>query len=360
VQATLHPLTGRFPGNLGPDVVVDLRTGSLQAAIDTVTDTNGDGYIIIGAVAQDGGAPGGSSQQRIEVSRAYNKPFALIGCGVLLVDPLPCDGRAAVQIHASAGSPEFPVGSGVTLYIQEIAVVNSESSEGWFVEGNGRFLEAITVRLSEAGLIMVGNNNTIRNSVANNNTTFGFSIQGNGNTLFRVRARNNAVGDGIKVLGSSNSINRSTAESNGAIQGAGINVSGPGNEVKNSKSFANKGHGILVGGGTAASPNLVRKNVAGEPGRGNLGNGILLNGTGAGAAGPIDILGNVTQSNALIGLGVSGSGHRLKDNVSGGSGAANFICQYAVASGNFNATGNKVGTTTIAGAGGSPFPNGCF
>ena len=52
----------------------------------------GIGYIIIGVIAQDNGVPGGTATQQLVVSKQYGKPFALIGCGVTLHDPLRCDG----------------------------------------------------------------------------------------------------------------------------------------------------------------------------------------------------------------------------------------------------------------------------
>src|SRR6185369_1801840 len=112
VKAVMDQVTGRFPRNAGADIVVDVRTQSLQNALDTATDVNHDGYIIIGVIARDGGLPGGQAYQQVDVTRAYPSPLALIGCGVTLRDPEFCDAHAVVDILASAKSPEFPVGSG--------------------------------------------------------------------------------------------------------------------------------------------------------------------------------------------------------------------------------------------------------
>ncbi len=360
VQAVLDPVSGRFPGNLGPDVVVDVRTSSLQAAIDTASDTNNDGYIIIGVVAQDGGQPGGSAFQTVEVSQPYPKPFVLIGCSITLNDPEPCDGKPAARIHASAGSPEFPPGSGVTLYVQEISVLGSNSSSAWLVEGDGRFLEAIEGRSSLKGVHIAGNNNTLARSFANGNTISGVTVEGDHNSLIEVKARNNATGEGIHVVGDDNLIARSTAESNGDGDEAGVRVAGTGNLIRASKAFSNRGSGFHVSGGTVAAPNLLKGNTAGASNRGNLRHGIELQGAGPGAAGPVDVLRNRTEGNSIDGLRITGTGHRLKDNSSGGGAASNFICQYRVDAGNLNATGNTVGATLIPGANGTPFPASCF
>jgi len=48
IRSVLDPDTGRFPDNAGPDVVVQLDLGqTVQDAVDTATDSNGDGYILI-------------------------------------------------------------------------------------------------------------------------------------------------------------------------------------------------------------------------------------------------------------------------------------------------------------------------
>jgi hypothetical protein len=81
--------------------------------------------------------------------------------------------------------------------------------------------------------------------------------------------------------------------------------------------------------------------------------------TGSGDGAPIEIESNTTQSNGAYGIRVSGTGHQLKNNTSGGAGAANTLCAYNVAAGNVNGTGNKTVAGTIPGASGSAFPTGC-
>jgi hypothetical protein len=363
VKAVLDPLTGRFPGNLGPDVLVDVRTSSLQAAIDAASDLNNDGYIIIGIIAAANGVPGGQATQEVEVSRAYAKPFAMIACGVTLNDPVSCDGRAVVHVRASATSPEFPVGSGVTLYFQDITVTGSSSAPGWLVEGDGRLLQEIGSQTNaRGGVKIVGNRNAIRNSVVSNNVGGGVIVQGQSNTVYAVTANNNVGGDGIQVSGNSNTIAQSTAGNQGVGNGAsGINVSGRGNLIESNGAFHNSASGISVSGGTGGSPNIVKNNVAGGPNRGNWGSGLVIGGSGQGAAGVVDIIGNIARSNAVNGFTVTGTGHRLKDNDSGGAGSSiNLACQYKVAAGNFNATGNKRNGLLIPGANGSLFPTGCY
>jgi len=355
VKAVMDQVTGRFPGNAGADIVVDVRTQSLQNALDTATDVNHDGYIIIGVVARDGGVPGGQAYQQVDVTRAYPSPFALIGCGVTLRDPAFCDGHAVVDILASAKSPEFPVGSGVTLYVQEITATGSLSSPGWRVRGDGRFFEGIGADGNMQGMNLTGNRSTIHNSFANGNVNGGITMKGDGNTIDTVQASKNDAGDGINVSGNGNTIANSTAggQAGGGNGAAGIRVNGAGNLLDGNNTFSNALEGIGVTGGTALSPNVVSTNVSSENGR----TGVSLSGTGSGAAGTPGIRANTTQGNGLDGIQVNGSGHKLKSNSSGGSGSsANHSCQYRVTPGNINVSGNTIGSVPIPGAKGSVFP----
>ena len=87
---TLNGLAERFPGNHDPDIVVRVDLGErIQDAIDTATDLNGDGYIIVAAVNSGSGSPYGTTAQRIVVDRVYPLPFGLFGCSLSLRDPAP-------------------------------------------------------------------------------------------------------------------------------------------------------------------------------------------------------------------------------------------------------------------------------
>lgn len=361
VKAVMDPVTGRFPNNAGADIVVDVRTQSLQKALDTATDVNNDGFIIVGVIARDGKVPGGQGHQQVDVTRAYPSPFALIGCGVTLVDPSFCDAHAVVDIRASAKSPEFPAGSGITLYFQEITAVSSASAPGWLARGDGRFFEGIGANGNTQGIKVIGNRSVIHNSSAISNVTGGIGVQGDGNTIDTVQTSRNDAGDGISVAGNGNTIANSMAGGQGGGNGgAGMRVTGAGNLIASNNAFNNVLDGISVTGGTAVSPNVVMNNVSGTQTFGNGGSGISLKGTGSGAGGVAGIRGNTTQGNGVDGIHVNGSGHKLKNNSSGGSGpSTNRACQYRVTSGNINATGNTMGSVAIPGANGSPFPTDC-
>jgi hypothetical protein len=57
---------------------------------------------------------------------------------------------------------------------------------------------------------------------------------------------------------------------------------------------------------------------------------------------------------------VTGSGHQLRDNASGGAGDLdNGGCEFAVSAGNLDAGGNRVNGIAVDGSGGG-FPTGCL
>jgi hypothetical protein len=126
--------------------------------------------------------------------------------------------------------------------------------------------------------------------------------------------------------------------------------------------------GFLIQGGTAANPNVLVKNVAGDSDKGNGRNGFTLVGAGNGTASPIELEQNTAQGNKADGFAFkngssNGTGWQLKNNISGGSsGQKNGGCAYSSPSGitNYNATGNKANNVLVPGALNSVFPTGCI
>jgi parallel beta-helix repeat protein len=408
VQSVLHPSTGRFPGNAGPDVLVQVhKGGSIQEAIAGAADTNEDGYLIVAVVAKDNGQLGGSTSQSVSITRSYQLPFGLIACSVTLQDPTPGDGMPAGHIAPEASAPA-PQGGAGNVFVMDLHASNS-SVAGWKVEGNGRYLRNVDTSGNATGFWLAGNSNTIHNGSAEENGT-GLLVEGDGNQIMdadfmdntghgiHVIGANNLLdgndvgdvgkgngGDGIRVSGNGNDliendafVNASTGilvtgsgnllDKNRAGDGGkgnggdGIRVEGAGNTVSNNTAHANAGDGIEISGGTSGSPNVLKKNKAGDRNKGNQGNGILIaSGAGNGGSNPVEIDENTVKGNTLAGIKVAGTGHQLKKNTSGGTGSGdnNGDCEFDVSAGNVNATGNKANGSTIPGSNGSPFPTGC-
>mgnify|MGYP001039312812 CR=1 FL=1 len=167
----------------------------------------------------------------------------------------------------------------------------------------------------------------------------------------------------MEVVGDNNLIKRNDIGEKGKANGGdGLRVDGAGNNLQENDAFANGGDGIHVSGGIDTNPNVLKKNRAGDRGKGNGGNGVWVDGAGDGKNGKVEIEENKAKSNVQTGIKVTGTGHQLKKNESGGSSSAdkNGLCAFEVVAGNFNATGNKRNNVTISGSNGSAFPTGCL
>jgi hypothetical protein len=353
---TLKGLEQRFPLNLGPDIVVRVDLGeSLQQAVDTATDLNGDQYIIVAAVSNGNGDPHGYGIQRVVVDRTFPLPFGLFGCSLTLVDPNPADGLPTIHITADAAGPD--------IFAMDLHGTGSDVA-GWRVEGNGRYVRNAYARDNAIGYWFTGDGNTLLNGVTERSAVAAVRFEGSSNSLIGNKAVT-SQGVGFEIIGDHNLLKQDRSGDRGDENGGdGIRVIGAGNVLQENQVFANGGHGIDISGGTAADPNVIRRNSVGDRGKGNAGHGIFVHDSaGNGLANPLEIEQNTTRSNGLHGMFIAdtATGHELKGNVSGGSSDLdNRGCEFLVAAGNWNATGNKANGITIPGRDGDPFPTGCL
>jgi hypothetical protein len=358
VQTELNPAGSHFPNNKGPDVIVRVQQGQIvQQAVDQAEDSNGDGFIIVGIIGVDGGLLGGHTSQHVVVSRTYSAPFALIGCSVTLHATTP--GEPTARVLASAWAP--PDGIGARIFLMDLHAEDSGVA-GWLVEGNNRYLRNTYGKNNATGIQFVGNSNTMQNGSVEGNQESGLVMQGNSNTANDTDVFSNGA-HGVLVVGNSNQVLKVDAgdklKGNG---GDGVHVEGAGNLVSEVDAFANGGDGIEIVAAAGAA-NIVKKAVSGDKsGKGNTGNGVLVSGPGNGTASPIELEQNTVKGNGLVGIYLTGSGHQLKNNQSGGtgSGETNVGCEFLAVSGNVNATGNKANGVTVSGSNGSPFPTSCI
>lgn len=344
VAAVLDPVNGRFPGNTGPDALVQVDLGgSVQAAIDNVTlngDLNGDGYLIV-FVEHSSGVAGGQIKESIVIDATYTLPFALIGCGTTLQDAAPFDGLPTAHITASTSGPD--------IFVMDVYANDSEA-EGWLVEGDGRVLRNIRALKNAIGIRMAGDDNLLHSGVEIGwNSVAGIQIDGDGNEIDEARTHSN--GTGILIAGDGNLVRKTdVGDCNTSNLWDGIVVSGNGNTVEENDVFANYGNGILVSG----TANVLRKNDVGDDGKGNVQDGILV-----AIGGQAQLLENRIQGNLGRGMAVDSAGNLLADNDSGGSSVqdANLSCEFEVAAGNTNGGSNRSSSATVTG---DPFPTGCI
>lgn len=242
----LDPSTGRFRGNHGSDLVVRGNLGeSLQSAVDAATDVNGDGYIIV-SVAGGGPTLGGSIVQSVVITRAYEQPFALIGCSVTLRDPTPGDAKATAWITPTASS----------IFVMDLHAADSNVA-GWFVDGSGNELRNVQTTNNATGVWIRGGGNALHNVSATANLGVGILVHGNGNTIRDADAMSNA-GDGIQVIGNGNRIEKNAAGDRGkGNNGDGISVSGSASVLSENTARSNLHDGVqVVGSGHQLSRNI--------------------------------------------------------------------------------------------------------
>ena len=349
----LLTLAERFPGNRGPDVLVRTDLGqSLQDAVDGALDVNADGYIIVGVVAGPGGQADGRLTQRLVIARDFGLPFALVGCGLTLHDPAAREAQPTAWIRREARSPN--------LLVIDVGATGS-GLVGWLVEGDGRYLRTVDATGNAHGLAVIGNGNTIDNGRAEKNAGLGIYVDGQNNTVIGSEVVSN--GDiGIFLKGTSNRLaGNAVGERDRGNGNTGIHAEGAGHLIEENTVLGNGGHGIEVSGGSASGPVVVRKNQVGDRDRGNGGHGIVVAGTGNGDGGPVEIDENDVAGNLGDGVRVTGSGHQLRDNASGGAGDLdNGGCEFAVSAGNLDAGGNRVNGVPVDGGPGGSFPTGCL
>lgn len=393
-------------------------TGSLQAAVDYINahgDLNGDGFLFIAVTAKDctstignctatNGFParplGGSGSENVVVTNTRSLRLNIFACSVTLTAKDPS--KPVITIKNSVGKVTVldihVQGSTVAGYLiqnnADLVVVKNARAKGndigyWVKDDKVEISGSPDISGNRIGVLLDNATSvTLRtNNMIQDNSLYGIQVNGSGNEL-----NGNDCGDkghpngvGIIVTGSSNNIhdndvygntgdglnvtgNTNTIKQNGIGEkdkgngGDGVHVNGYGNTIDGNDVFANRGDGIDVSGGTAAKPNIVVKNDAGDRGKGNAGNGIVVAGLGNGTGSPIEIDSNTVKQNGLIGIKVTGTGCQLKNNESGGSGDQNNGgCEFNVVAGNFNATGNKAnGTTVTPNTNNAAFPTACL
>lgn len=304
VQSVLHPTTGMFLGNAGPDEVLILGTSPLQDMVDAATDSNDDGFIILMVRKDDTGEPGGGSTENLTIRRAYSDPFALIGCSITLSDADRSDGLPTASISAAASSPGAP-----SIFVMDIHAEGSDA-DGWLIEGEDRYLRnSRAVGNAGAGVRVVGDDNRVHNAPSIAENTVGVLLEGSDNLLTDCEIVDNTT--------------------------VGVQVTGDRNQL----------HG----------------NDVGTPGHGNGGDGIFVTGAGDGPEGARELYENVVEENAGVGIRVTGAGHDLQGNQSGdreGGTGDNLGCEYEVVEGNYDGGDNRANSERV-GTGGA-FPTGCL
>jgi hypothetical protein len=293
----------------------------------------------------------------------------IVGCGhkVTAADP----SLAALHVEPTAGANDGDHGAGERdIHVEDLNIRGAHHAVGILVEtssavsGTATLLKVMRSEDNQVGLRVGGDGNEVRGSNGVKlNASDGIQVLGHNNLIIENDIEDND-GDGIGVVGSHNLIKKNrVGDGNKGNAGNGLRVAGAGNIIEENDVFANGGNGIVVSGGTATSPNVLKKNDVGDVNKGNAGHGIFIHDDiGGGASDAAELEENRVKSNLRSGIQVAGSGHVLKNNRSGGSSSEdNAGCEFDVEAGNFSATGNTTNDETVLpDAHGAPFPTGCL
>jgi parallel beta helix pectate lyase-like protein len=310
VQAVLNPFTGRFPNNFGPDVTVRLDLGQkVQDAVDSASDSNGDGYILILVVKDGTGQLGGSTSENVLVSKAYDHRFGLLACSVTInaLDASKPAGRIASGAASPVGSPE-------NIFVMDLHGAGSSGVAGWKVEGDDRYMRNVATKDSAVGMWFAGNNNTMHNGNAVDNAGVGIQVDGSFNKIETPDSFGNG-GCGIQVTGNSNTVaGADVGDRNKGNGNGGLCVTGDFNVLSENDVFANTGTGISVAGN---SNQLLKNNVGDVGDKGNSGDGIDVTGDSN------KLSENDVYNSGGDGVTVTGKSNQLLKNVSGDKGKGN-------------------------------------
>jgi Right handed beta helix region len=221
------------------------------------------------------------------------------------------------------------VNAGVTLNFNNRTIQGSgleSTGTGVIILGDGvRILTGTgnlnsTIKSFATGVSGTTNNSQIRGINIRENTESGIDIAGNSNIISGVHAVFND-GNGITIAGDTNAITTSEASSNGED---GINITGNSNVISTNQVFSNGDDGMDVAGDN----NAFDTNSVGEIGNGNVIAGIRVEGSNdpvlpIGQAFNNRFTDNRVYANGADGIVVSGAKNRITSNRVGEGGKGN-------------------------------------
>jgi hypothetical protein len=273
-------------------------------------------------------------------SITINKRIQLIGCSITLT-------------AATVGAPVVTITSGADGGLTKDIHATGSTVAGYKIEGSNHKVVNVRAFKNAIGFWITGNSNTVTGALGTLGNGTGVRIDGSSNLLDTNNGVQGSIGDGVVISAGAtqNTVKKYTVRGSGG-NGFKVEAGATLNVLSENKAYSNGLNGYLIlGDGTTMS-----KNIAGDTGTGNKGDGIRV----VGNNGPMTE--NVSKANTLVGIRVTGTGNNLKKNKSGGTGSQNNgSCQYVVGAsnvdGNSNTTSNNA-SFTFNGAGANS-PAGC-
>jgi hypothetical protein len=253
-------------------------------------------------------------------SITINKKIQLIGCSITL--------------NSATGGPVVTITSGANGGLTKDIHATGSTVAGYKIEGSNHAIVNVRAFKNAIGFWITGNSNVVTGALGTLGNGTGVRIDGSGNVLDTNNGVDNSTGDGV-VIGAGatgNTVKKYTVRGSGG-NGFKVEAGAPLslNVLSENKAYSNGLNGYLILGGDTT----MSKNIAGDIGTGNAGDGIRV----VGNNGPMTE--NVSKANGLVGIRVTGTGHKLTKNKSGGtSNQNNGSCQYVVGGSNVNGGSN--------------------
>ena len=263
-----------------------------------------------------------------------NKKIQLIGCSVTLT-------------AAATGSPVVQITSGADAGLTKDVHATGSTVAGYKIEGSNHSIQNVRSFGNAIGFWITGSSNVLKGTLGTTKNGTGFRIEGSSNTLDTNNGVSNNTGDGVVIAGGNqNVVKKFTVSGNGG-NGIKVEAGAANTTLSENKAYSNGLNGYLILGTNTP----MSRNVAGEIGSGNAGDGIRIVGNGGAMSE------NTSKGNGRVGIRVTGTGHTLSRTRSGGDpNQNNSSCQYVVGGSNTDGGQNTTsGNAAFAftGAGGN-------
>ena len=252
-------------------------------------------------------------------SITINKRIQLIGCSITLM-------------AATVGAPVVTIGSGAAGGLTKDIHATGSTVAGYKIEGSSHKIVNVRAFKNAIGFWITGNSNTVTGALGTLGNGTGVRIDGSSNLLDTNNGVQDSIGDGV-VIGAGaaqNTVKKYTVRGSGG-NGFKVEAGASLNVLSENKAYSNGLNGYLVLG----SDTTMAKNIAGDTGTGNTGDGIRV----VGNNGPMS--GKCQQGEHPRRHPGHGDGARAEEEQEGGTGNQNNgSCQYVVGASNANGGSN--------------------
>jgi SdrD B-like domain/Right handed beta helix region len=250
---------------------------------------------------------------------SINKRIQLFGCSITLK-------------AATAGAPVVTTTPGADGGLTKDIHATGSTVAGYKIAGSNHTIVNVRAFSNAIGFWITGNSNVVTGALGTLKNGTGIRIDGNSNLLDTNNGVEKSSGDGVVIsAGATGNTVKKYIVRGSAGDGFKVEAGASLTVLSENKAYSNGLNGYLILG----SDTTMSRNIAGDTGTGNAADGIRVDGSN----GPMSE--NVSKANSRAGIRVTGTGHKLAKNRSGGTGnQENGSCQYVVGVSNVNGGSN--------------------